>query len=207
MAYGGHGGPCSQRSRRPRRSRSPRRDSEHSAGDTSAPYHGGHGDHSGHDAHGETARAVRVTRTESWRSLQSLRSRRRPISAELRRARVGMAGSDSHVRTNRGLRDSDVNWSRLGRPLRFRCKEGPRGRQRRQAPEWASSAGGESPEPIGQSRAATRSQPAKLRQVYQTWPGRLGYPRELGAERIERPSRLRILAVKKEQEDDQITAP
>jgi hypothetical protein len=51
-----------------------------------------------------------------------------------------------------------------------------------------------------------RSQPAELRQVYQTWPGRLGCPRELGPEQIERPSeRLRTLAVNKAQ--DQITAP
>ena len=78
----------------------------------------------------------------------------------------------------------------------------------RQSPERASSAGGEAPERIGQSRAATRLQPAELCQVYQTWPGRLGYPRDPGPERIERPSeQLRTLAADRAQEADQITAP
>jgi hypothetical protein len=42
---------------------------------------------------------------------------------ELRRDQVGVAESDSDVKTKRGLSDSDVNWSRLG----LRGKEGPRG--------------------------------------------------------------------------------
>jgi hypothetical protein len=45
----------------------------------------------------------------------------------------------------------------------------------------AASAGGESPERIGQSRAATRPQPAELRQVYQTWPGATRIPERSGA--------------------------
>ena len=45
----------------------------------------------------------------------------------------------------------------------------------------AASAGGESPEPIGQSRAATRPQPAELCQVYQTWPGATRIPERSGA--------------------------
>jgi hypothetical protein len=45
----------------------------------------------------------------------------------------------------------------------------------------AASAGGESPKRIGQSRAATRPQPAKLRQVYQTWPGATRIPERSGA--------------------------
>jgi hypothetical protein len=40
----------------------------------------------------------------------------------------------------------------------------------------AASAGGESPERIGQSRAATRPQPAELCQVYQTWSGATRIP-------------------------------
>jgi hypothetical protein len=51
----------------------------------------------------------------------------------------------------------------------------------RQSPERAASAGGESPELIGQSRAATRLQPAELRQVYQTWPGATRIPERSGA--------------------------
>jgi hypothetical protein len=45
----------------------------------------------------------------------------------------------------------------------------------------AASAGGESPERIGQSRAATRPQPAELRQDYQTWPGATRIPERSGA--------------------------
>ena len=45
----------------------------------------------------------------------------------------------------------------------------------------AASAGGESPDRIGQSRAATRPQPAELRQVYQTWPGATRIPERSGA--------------------------
>ncbi len=65
----------------------------------------------------------------------------------------------------------------------------------RQVPEWASSAGDESPERIGQSRAATRSLPAELRQLVVKFTrlgrGRLGYPRDLGPERIEAASDTR----------------
>jgi hypothetical protein len=45
----------------------------------------------------------------------------------------------------------------------------------------AASAGGESPERSGQSRATTRAQPAKLRQVYQTWPEVTLIPERSGA--------------------------
>ena len=45
----------------------------------------------------------------------------------------------------------------------------------------AASAGGESPERISQWPAATRPQPAELRQVYQTWPGATRIPERSGA--------------------------
>jgi hypothetical protein len=82
----------------------------------------------------------------------------------------------------------------------------------------AASAGGESPERIGQSRAATR-QPAELRQDYQTWPGATRIPERTGAKANRTPIRAvsdtrcqqgpggRTPAVNKAQEADQITAP
>jgi hypothetical protein len=65
--------------------------------------------------------------------------------------------------------------------------------------ERASPAGGESPERIG------RPSYVKFTRLGR---GRLGYPRDLGPERIERPSeQLRTLAADRAQEADQITAP
>jgi hypothetical protein len=62
----------------------------------------------------------------------------------------------------------------------------------RQSPGRASSAGGGSPERIGQSLAATRPQPAKLRQVYQTWPGATRIPERTGARANRTPVRAAL---------------
>jgi hypothetical protein len=77
----------------------------------------------------------------------------------------------------------------------------------RQGSEWASSNGGKSPVLIGHSRAATRSQPAELRQVYQAWPEVILKSELAGPERLGRLSKqLRTLEEDKAQEAKQITA-
>jgi hypothetical protein len=70
---------------------------------------------------------------------------------------------------------------------------------------------GEKVKNSGEKKKHHLSLPAELLQVYQTWPGQLGYPRELGPELIECPLELLrtlALAVNKAQEEaDQITTP
>jgi hypothetical protein len=74
---------------------------------------------------------------------------------------VGVAESDSDDKTNRGLSDSDVNRSRLGRPLQRRPKR-PGSRLRRHGVLRACEPRGTDPELTRMARSAcalTASEP------------------------------------------------